>query len=107
MPGPPPGGELAAGGEEVGKSGHRPTLAPPWPQPRPAPPPARSTCRGQERRCYQAEGRHVLHLCSHCRHWAEAGALRRRQQGRLVLQDLWEGRRASVEDQWRAAARAP
>ena len=28
-------------------------------------------------------------------------------KGSLVLQDLWEGRRASVEDQWRAAARAP
>lgn len=70
----------------------------PGPSPAPAPPPLRSTCRGQERRCYQAEGRHVLHLGSHCRHWAEARALRRRQQGRLVLQDLWEGRRASVED---------
>lgn len=96
------------GGAKVSSPPHaRSALAPAPPWPRPAPPPARSTCRGQERRCHQAEGRHVLHLCSHCRHWAEARALRRRQQGRLVLQDLWEGRRASVEGQGRAAARAP
>lgn len=61
---------------------------PPWAPPAPPAPPR--TCRGEQRRGHEAEGRHVLHLRRHCGPRAQPRASGRRQQGRLLLQDLWE-----------------